>query len=462
MVSFYCLEDLCQNLHLTHNIPFLPFLTSADPEHYSLKLCNEIISADQELDFESGCLGKFVQHHVTKKTEIIDTLAEINLGDNDDWVDVIASLHIMFFEEFEEWLVPFQEWRIQHSLSENGAWPYVGYFDQSHFSKATMSLLCNHWIDELDASISIAEIKNSDAGSKWFDLLYNMTASIHASAFLIFTKTNLSPEFFIFCLMEDKPTAFVKNYFEKIDTHTFLSLPGDITTKQIVNYYDICREFVRLRDRFDSGKKLVEKLIQQEESIVYEYKASFQTPVPEVQAAVNDKGQKVFKLSKQEFSSQKQVKEFLKFQCLKAIAGFLNTRGGTLIIGVLEESGDNKVQSIENEWGYEGEDKYQRDFIQEIVNHFGKSIAGDYINTKIHDFNGKKIMEVTVLSLKRAQGTAPVFLKEKLYKRTGPRTDELLGSEIAKFTLEFQKPDFDKSNDFDFINDSKYARPRLE
>ena len=63
-----------------------------------------------------------------------------------------------------------------------------------------------------------------------------------------------------------------------------------------------------------------------------------------------------------------QIHKHLEFNVLKTIAAFLNTKGGTLVIGVTDEK---KVVGIERE-GFDSLDSYSRHLVQIINNKFSK------------------------------------------------------------------------------------------
>ena len=448
-MSFYKLETICQDFRGSYfEASSLPVLAEPDPELFLTLLMSELYS--DKTNSKSEYLSKFLEHHKSRESEIheaIDWFKNVS-SDDDQKVETFILLSQIIAEEFGEWLEPFYAWRLQNEFSETGRWP--GFYIYKEVSQATVSLLMNSWSDETDLSAAINEVKGTICGRNWYSYLEKLSPSVRAAAQTMFAQTNISPEFFLFCLTEDKSVAFVKNYFTKISETNYLRLPNDTNLDELVESYEICREFVRLKNKID-GSVRANEFLSRDESITLEYKSSFQTPFPKIFGEVNDKGQTVFKLNKIEFTSEKKVREHLQFQCLKAVAGFLNSRGGSLIVGISEKDGKNSVIGIESEWRYEDDDKYERMFIQEIVNHFGKAVAGDYITTEIHRIQNKKIMEVKVQAIKRVQGATPVFLRDKLYKRTGPRTDELTGAEIANFTVEFQKQDLSSFENSDFL-----------
>ncbi|WP_129596556.1 GmrSD restriction endonuclease domain-containing protein [Methanohalophilus profundi] len=117
----------------------------------------------------------------------------------------------------------------------------------------------------------------------------------------------------------------------------------------------------------------------------------------------------------------------MELAVLKTLAGFLNTNGGTLIIGVADdgESVGIDVDSFQNE------DKMSLHLVNIV-----KSRMGPHAMTSIHphfeDYNGSRIMV-----LKCDAATAPIFVNdngtERFYIRTGPSTTELQPSQTQEY-----------------------------
>lgn len=112
---------------------------------------------------------------------------------------------------------------------------------------------------------------------------------------------------------------------------------------------------------------------------------------------------------------------------LKTLAGFLNTNGGTLIIGV---SDDGNPVGLEID-GFPNEDKMSLHLVN-IVN----SRMGPHAMTGVHvhfeDFKDSRVM-----FLKCIKSPVAVFLKEEsgeqFYIRTGPSTTELSASQTQEY-----------------------------
>jgi len=117
----------------------------------------------------------------------------------------------------------------------------------------------------------------------------------------------------------------------------------------------------------------------------------------------------------------------MEFSCLRTIAGFLNTNGGRLIVGV---SDDGVAQGIDPD-GFASEDK----MVLHLVN-LVKDRMGPFIMTHIHprfeDYDGTRVLVVDCWKSHSA-----VFVKdgpvEKFFIRTGPSTTELTASQVQGY-----------------------------
>lgn len=112
---------------------------------------------------------------------------------------------------------------------------------------------------------------------------------------------------------------------------------------------------------------------------------------------------------------------------LKTLAGFLNTNGGTLVIGVAD---DGSPVGIERD-RFPNEDNMSLHFVN-LVN----SRMGPHVMTNMHvhfeDYEGSRVMVVRC-----SRSATPVYTKdgdtEKFYIRTGPSTAELQPSQIQTY-----------------------------
>ena len=128
-------------------------------------------------------------------------------------------------------------------------------------------------------------------------------------------------------------------------------------------------------------------------------------------------------------SYQPKKESYIELAVLKTIAGFLNTDGGELFIGV---SDDSKVLGIENELiklHKSSKDKFQLHLKTLIKENIGLG-SSNFINLELKTVNDKEIIYV---SCKKSD--EPVYIKDKdFYIRTGPATDKLEGRELVNYT----------------------------
>ncbi len=112
---------------------------------------------------------------------------------------------------------------------------------------------------------------------------------------------------------------------------------------------------------------------------------------------------------------------------LRTLAGFLNTNGGTLIIGIYDDGSPLGI----NADGFENEDKMNLHLVNIV-----KSRMGILAMTTIHShFEDHKNYRVMVVNCRKS--SKPVFVKdgdmERFFIRTGPSTTELSPSQTQEY-----------------------------
>ena len=164
---------------------------------------------------------------------------------------------------------------------------------------------------------------------------------------------------------------------------------------------------VRYKRLFEKKPTDIEKLIQLGESRTLEFKST---------------------LRRNLHTSESDPK--IEHAALKTIAAFLNTSGGTLLVGV---SDDGKYVGIDND-NFTNEDKFQLHFKNLLKTGIGL-IHTEKIRWELVQFEKGKILRVDCEKSDR-----PVFLNtkdgKKFYIRTGPSTDELMAEELINYTSE--------------------------
>jgi len=180
-----------------------------------------------------------------------------------------------------------------------------------------------------------------------------------------------------------------------------------------------------------------------EESIKHEFKAALRVPYPFYpEPSVDEKGQQQFKLKGNVFKSKKEIHNHLEFIIMKTIASFLNTAGGTLVIGVHEYANKKNVVGIDRE-EFESSDHYVRHLIQVLNNAFNAVIVSRFITVAIEEING---IEVCVVRCKEDTGGEVFYLKDSVYVRTGPRIDQLSTKEVVDLYKEKTRSSHDNTS----------------
>jgi len=112
---------------------------------------------------------------------------------------------------------------------------------------------------------------------------------------------------------------------------------------------------------------------------------------------------------------------------LKTIVAFLNSRGGTLLIGVAD---DGTVIGID-EYSFENRDKLNLHLTNLIASKIGNEFL-PFITFRLSEYHGKGVMRVVC---RKSDG--PVFLwdgrREAFYVRSGPSSVELQGQDTLKY-----------------------------
>jgi hypothetical protein len=120
--------------------------------------------------------------------------------------------------------------------------------------------------------------------------------------------------------------------------------------------------------------------------------------------------------------------EKMHLACLKTIAGFLNAKGGTLIIGVAD---DGEVLGLDND-GFPNEDKMGLHLVNLVKDRIG-DVFLPYVHAHFEDQNDMRILVVRC-----EKGPKPAYLKDgsqqRFFVRGGNSTVELAGASILDYT----------------------------
>jgi hypothetical protein len=118
----------------------------------------------------------------------------------------------------------------------------------------------------------------------------------------------------------------------------------------------------------------------------------------------------------------------MEIACLKTMAAFLNSEGGTLLVGVED---DGNILGIDADH-FPNEDKFLLHFNNLINQHLGLESAGSF------SFDIRSLENGNILIVDCLPSTAPVYFRhdrrEDFYVRVGPGTRSLTTSEALEYT----------------------------
>ena len=118
----------------------------------------------------------------------------------------------------------------------------------------------------------------------------------------------------------------------------------------------------------------------------------------------------------------------IELACLKTLAGFLNVRGGKLVVGVAD---DGSPVGIEVD-GFKDEDKMALHLVNLVNDRMGPH-SMVHLHPRFEDYKGKRVMVV-----ESETAGSPVFVRdgnvERFYIRTGPSTTELSASQVLDYS----------------------------
>ena len=182
--------------------------------------------------------------------------------------------------------------------------------------------------------------------------------------------------------------------------------------------------YLYMKTRFSIFERIVKKLKNMNPE-VFKKINSLEEIVEELKKGENENQE--FKSTLRTNLHTNQIDKNIENSVLKTIASFLNSRGGTLYIGVTD---DTKILGIEKD-NFENIDKFQLHLTNLIKQKIGKKSFGR-IKIELIKLKDRHISRIEVRPSK-----TPTFIKEGkdefFYIRTGPQTFELKGSELIDY-----------------------------
>lgn len=119
--------------------------------------------------------------------------------------------------------------------------------------------------------------------------------------------------------------------------------------------------------------------------------------------------------------------KYIELGCLKTIAGFLNSNGGTLLVGVTDDNIPVGVAAEINLFHKGSQDKLLLHFKNLVRDNIGESFY-PLLDFYLVPVDGKLILRVDCKESDR-----PCFIGDDFYVRTNPATDKLAGLKLIQY-----------------------------
>ena len=182
--------------------------------------------------------------------------------------------------------------------------------------------------------------------------------------------------------------------------------------------------FVYMKGYFGWVKKIFNKLIDLNPTLLK--KKDEEEILELIEKGENEKLE--FKSTLRVNLHTQEIDKKIEHSVLKTIVAFLNSGGGTLLIGV---SNERKILGIEKD-KFENEDKFLLHLLNIIKEKIGKKYL-DLIEIKLLRFEQKIVVKISC-----RKSNKEIFLKtsqkeEEFYVRTGNATTNLYGSELVDY-----------------------------
>lgn len=229
--------------------------------------------------------------------------------------------------------------------------------------------------------------------------------------------------------ISDRPPAeYMQEYTKRFDSNTIKkmnhwhALPEGWEFMEYDQFLEKRREMIA-KIIYEGYKKLKSKELSQAEPQ--------QLTLAEM-ISLGETGQVEFKATLRTNLHTNKKDPRMEYTVLRTLAGFLNTNGGTLTIGVYDDGSPVGI-AVD---GFENEDKMALHLVSIIKSRLD-TMAMPFVHIHFDDYMGTRVM---VVNCKRSP--KPIFMKDdkeqRFFIRTGPSTTELKGSELIEYrTIRF-------------------------
>jgi len=199
----------------------------------------------------------------------------------------------------------------------------------------------------------------------------------------------------------------MKNLLFVIIGATIAAIIGLIYMKGCIGIRKVAKAFLKLNPKFlrKTDEEEISEFISKGEDERLEFKSTLRT-----------------NLHTKEFDKK------IEYSVLKTIVAFLNSNGGTLLIGV---SNKGEILGIDAD-KFEDEDKFSLHLTNIIKEKIGKKHL-HLINLKILHIKDKAVMKVGCKKSSKEVFLKPTPREEEFYTRIGPSNSQIVGSELIEY-----------------------------
>ena len=194
-----------------------------------------------------------------------------------------------------------------------------------------------------------------------------------------------------------KKLQTLKTAIDEFDTELALK---PISSNQIVNQLDLMLNAI---DRLNHLDK-IRGLIREGESKSIEFKESLSL----------------------DLKTGKKAK-YIQEASLKTVAAFLNTDGGTLLVGIADDGNISGVNEELNKFHQDKNDKFLLHWKNLLKEHIGEHYY-PFLDYRTVEINERKILFVVC-----KKSPYPCYLNNEFYVRTNPATDKLEGHKLVEY-----------------------------
>lgn len=404
---------------------------------------DENLTSKKLANFQNNMIGYGIYRLLNKEERreyldanenFLDHLGEIKSSD-DNLFDGIER-NIDTFESFEFWV---QKKSVENLDTEFKEYKFVKLREVS-----TINITKDNF-EENENAIYVPSIGRTEIMQSLPD--QNSKKKPHNYFQVIPKDEILTKDYLFFYLESTLGQEALKLEFEKYSDQTIqkirkediLNLRIPLPSKKI--QLQIIENYFKLKETQDALSTIKENLSlnplsssSQISKLNKIYASTLELTAPEIVFNEIKLGESKKREFKQTFNIDIQTnkqEDHIKIACIKTIAGFLNVDGGTLFIGVDDNS---DIVGLEKEVGKNKVWKNIDKYVLGVKNSLKSKLGLDAV--QLCDFQTFQVKGKEILKINCKRSNKPVYLNKEIYLRVGPSTEKLDTPDIVSWTLE--------------------------